>query len=130
MSMKSDAFWKDFFDSMFEEYGIKIEVTKDSLRDLSDYFKQRKHMAVAEEIEERLESGIYPPPLGDAGHLNAPDQMFGKIKNRRSGLRIIYYPYHTNGIDHFKILIVGPRNNNEIYNMLPARLRKHKNKDG
>lgn len=123
--MKSNSFWSDFFDAMLTEHDVKVEVTKDSLRDLAAYYQRREHFIVAEEIETRIETGMYPPPIGDAISLEAPDQMYGKIKNRRTGLRIIYYPHFTNDQDHFRILVVGPRTKNEVYRLLSARLKKY-----
>lgn len=123
--MKSNVFWHDVFAEFLKEYNVKVEVTKYSLRDLSAYYQKREHFNVANEIEERLETGIYPPPDGDAGHLEAPDQMYGKIKNRRTGLRIIYYPYFAEGVDHLRIIVAGPRENNTVYKLLTERLKKY-----
>lgn len=123
--MKSNLFWHELFDEFFEDYNVKVEVTKYSLRDLSAYYQKREHHNVADEIEERLETGIYPPPEGNADHLEAPDQMYGKIKNRRTGLRIIYYPYSKDGVDHFRIIVVGPREKGTVYRLLKERLKNY-----
>lgn len=122
--MKSDNFWQDFADQMMEEHSVKFRPTAESRRDLKDYFSKRRHFEVADEIEGRIISGMYPPPSGKAIHLNAPDQMYGKIKNRSTGLRIIYYPYVEEDTDHFLLLIAGPRSDNEVYNQLKSRLMK------
>lgn len=124
MSMKSNAYWADFIETIRKEYGVKIEVTKDSLRDLSHYYSRREHHAVAEEIEDRIHDGMYPPPTGNAAHLDAPDQMYGKIKNRKTGLRIIYFPYYQEEVEHFMILVVGPRADNKVYDLLSSRLNQ------
>lgn len=121
--MKSDNFWQDFADQMMEEHSVKFRVTAQSRRDLKDYYSKRRHFEVADEIEERIISGMYPPPSGTANHLDAPDHMYGKIKNRGTGLRIIYYPYMEEGIDHFLLLVAGPRSDNEVYSELKSRLR-------
>lgn len=120
--MKSDNFWQDFADQMMEEYNVKFRPTAQSRRDLKDYYSKRRHFEVADAIEERILSGMYPPPSGMANHLDAPDQMYGKIKNRGTGLRIIYYPYCKEDTDHFLLLIAGPRSDNEVYEELKARL--------
>lgn len=68
--------------------------------------------------------GGYGKPLGNKNGLNLTGYL--KVKLKRAGLRIVYGLQKQDNI--FKIIIIGVRADDEVYEEALKRIEKYKNK--
>lgn len=118
---------KKLFNSELNELKIEVRFTKESLKDFEKLDQQNREFVLALILAQARKNPL-PRPYGSGKPLSGRLKGICKIKARSHSLRILY-SVKKNRIISMSILIIGPRENDEVYKRVLRRLKDRLDKD-
>ncbi|WP_425500411.1 type II toxin-antitoxin system RelE family toxin [Piscibacillus halophilus] len=111
----------DVIEKGLENSNVKVLFTESSVNDLISLDKGQQKIVI-KQIIKRGKNGPLIKPKGLGDPLRGELSGFTKIKLDKQKLRVIYKPKEKKVIE-MGVLVIGPRNNNKVYDIAIKRLK-------